>query len=255
MVMKNSIKYICACMLMLTASACDEVNPPHFMDINGVYFNNRTSTMTLTDSLSVTFVYETEDEVTVPVVVQLVGRTSDADRPLTITCESENAEEGVDFVLPENPVLPSGATVVEYPVVVKRTEALKSETKVLTLTIHENEFFSLPVTEVVQTGDTVSVLSCSIYFSDMFTKAPSAWSDNELGKFTQQKFELICKVLKMNPADFNDPAKVTLAKLVYISTEMTAYVKEETAKMNSGQPYDEDILDDVTGNPMRFTNK
>ena len=250
------IKSIYSLFVALAVScACQEVNPPHFIDINGVYFNNRTSSMTLTDSLSLTFVYEQEDQVQVPVAIQLVGRPADKDRPLSITCESDNAVEGVDFILPESPVLPAGASSVEYPVILKRTKALKSQTKSIMLYIHENEHFTLPITQVVQLGDTVTVLSCRIYFSDMFTKAPVAWSENELGPFTQQKFELICKVLSIDPADFNDSSKITLAKLVYVSTEMTAYVREQTAKMTAGEDYDADIIDQNTGNPLKFTGK
>ena len=232
--------------------ACQEVNPPHFIDINGVYFNNRTGSMTLTDSLSLTFVYEQEDQVQVPVAIQLVGRPADNDRPLSVTCESDNAVEGVDFILPESPVLPAGASSVEYPVILKRTPALKSQTKDITLYIHENEYFTLPVTQVVQLGDTVTVLSCRIYFSDMFTKSPAAWEENLIGKFTQQKFELICKVLKINPADFNDPSVVTLAKMLYIGAEMTAYVEAETEKKNAGEAYDAEAFDPETGEPLKY---
>ena len=86
----------------------------------------------------------------------------------------------------------------------------------------------------------------------MFTKAPAAWKADFLGEFTQQKFELICKVLEMNPADFNDPGVVTLAKMVYISAEMTAYVEGEVQKMNAGEPYDAKAFDSETGEPLTF---
>ena len=86
----------------------------------------------------------------------------------------------------------------------------------------------------------------------MFTKAPAAWDENLVGRFSQQKFELICDVLDIDPADFNDPTVITLAKLLYISAEMTAYVKDEVAKMDDGLPYDENIIDLATGLPLEF---
>ena len=208
--------------------------------------------MTVTDSLDLTFVYEASDELEVPVKIQLMGRAADFDRPLSITVSSENAQEGVDYVLPSSPVMPAGAYSTEYKVVLKRTEALKKTRKMIELDIHANEYFELPVSELAQIMDTVSLLNLRIYFSDMFTKAPSAWEDNLIGEFTQQKFELICKVLEMNPADFNDPGVVTLAKMVYISAEMTAYVEGEVAKKNAGEPYDEDVFDNETGEPLTF---
>ena len=141
---------------------------------------------------------------------------------------------------------------MDYTVTLLRNEALKSQRKMMTLELHGNEYFDLPVKEIQQIADTVSVLTLRIYFSDMFTQAPAAWETNLLGEFTQQKFELICKVLNINPADFNDPSLMTLAKQLYISSEMTAYVQEEIRKKNAGEPYDVDVLDRENGEPLMF---
>lgn len=238
--------------MVLFLVSCEERNPGAFKDISGVYFNNTSGSMAVTDSLDLTFVYEAGDAVEVPVKVQLLGRTWTEDRPFSVTVESENAAEGVDYVLPEKAVLPAGQSHTEYLVTLMRTEALKSERKMICLRIHENEHFDLPVTEIVQLGDTVSTLELRIYFSDMFTKAPVAWDENLVGEFTQQKFELICRVLDINPADFNDPGIITLAKLLYISAEMTAYVEDEVARRAAGGPYDEDAFDPETDEPLTF---
>lgn len=208
--------------------------------------------MMIVDSLDVTFVYEKEDYLDIPVKVQLVGRPADQDRPVRITVDSAIAEEGMDFMLPSDPVIPAGATGLDYVVRLVRTDALKTQKKMISFAIHANEHFSLPVTEIVQVGDTVSTLGFRIFFSDMFTKAPVAWDENLVGEFSQQKFELICDVLDIDPADFNDPTVITLAKLLYISAEMTAYVKTETEKMKSGLPYDKNIIDPATGLPFDF---
>ena len=208
--------------------------------------------MSVTDSLDLTFVYEAGDEMEVPVKVQLLGRSADQDRPLAVTVSSDNAREGVDYVLPQQAVMPAGASSVDYVVVLKRTDALKSERKMIHLTLHANEHFDLPVSKMEQIADTVSIVDVRIYFSDMFTKAPAAWDENLLGEFTQQKFELICKVLHIDPADFNDPSVITLAKMLYISAEMTAYVTEQKENRNAGQDYDEDAFDPQTGEPLTF---
>lgn len=210
--------------------------------------------MSVVDSVDVTFVYEKEDEIVLPVKVQLIGRVADYDRELTITATSENAEEGVDYELPESSCIKAGASSAEYEVVLKRTEELKTERKMLALEIHQNSFFTLPVTEIVQISDTVSTLNLRIYFSDMFTSAPKAWESDFVGSFSQQKFELICKVLDIDPDDFNDNTKITLAKLLYISTEMTRYVNDMTDRKASGLPYDEDAFSQTTGEPLVFTN-
>ena len=237
---------------LLLCIGCEERNPALFENISGVYFKNRSGSMMIVDSLDVTFVYEKEDYLDIPVKVQLVGRPADQDRPVRITVDSATAEEGMDFMLPSDPVIPAGATGLDYVVRLVRTDALKTQKKMISLAIHANEHFSLPVTEIVQIGDTVSTLGFRIFFSDMFTKAPVAWDENLVGEFSQQKFELICDVLDIDPADFNDPTVITLAKLLYISAEMTAYVKTETEKMKSGLPYDKNIIDPATGMPLDF---
>ena len=237
---------------LLTLVACQERTPEFFQDITGVYFNNMSATMSVTDSLDLTFVYEAGDEMEVPVKVQLLGRSADQDRPLAVTVSSDNAQEGVDYVLPQQAVMPAGASSVDYVVVLKRTDALKSERKMIHLTLHANEHFDLPVSKMEQIADTVSIVDVRIYFSDMFTKAPAAWDENLLGKFTQQKFELICKVLHIDPADFNDPSVITLAKMLYISAEMTAYVAEQKENRDAGKDYDKDAFDPKTGEPLTF---
>ena len=245
-------RYITYMLSLLALVACQERTPEFFQDITGVYFNNTSATMSVTDSLDLTFVYEAGDEMEVPVKVQLLGRSADQDRPLAVTVSSDNAQEGVDYVLPQQAVMPAGASSVDYVVVLKRTDALKSERKMIHLTLHANEHFDLPVSKMEQIADTVSIVDVRIYFSDMFTKAPAAWDENLLGEFTQQKFELICKVLHIDPADFNDPSVITLAKMLYISAEMTAYVAEQKENRDAGKDYDRDAFDPKTGEPLTF---
>ena len=237
---------------IVLALSCQERNPAFFDDIEGVYFNNLSATMSVTDSLDYTFVYEAGNEIEVPVKVQLVGRPSDKDRSVDIIVESDNAVEGTDYILPQNAILPAGMSQTDYIVRLLRTPALKQERKMIRLEIRENEHFSLPVTEMIQTGDTVSTLVCRVYFSDMFTKAPVAWDVNLLGIFTQDKFNLACRVLSIDPDDFNDVAVITLAKQLFISKEMTEYVNEQLRKKNAGEEYDVNAFDQ-NGSPLIFT--
>lgn len=248
----KTLKYIMIAATFLGLLACEERNPEHFADVTGVYFYNTTGLMSVTDSLDLTFVYEASDAMEVPVKVQLLGRAVDYDRPLDISVTSDNAEAGRDFILPAEPVLPAGASSMDYVVTLLRTDILKTQKKSLTLELHGNEHFSLHVSELAQISDTVSVVSFRIFFSDMFTTAPSAWDEKLVGPFTQQKFELICKVLEINPADFNDPSVITLAKLLYIAAEMTAYVQDQVALKAEGKAYDAEAFDPATGEPLTF---
>lgn len=253
--MKNLLIYLLSAAALTAAlTACDESHPENFRDISSVYFNNRIQGNVLCDSTDVTFVYESGDEMTVPVRVQLLGRTAEYDRPVEISVSSDNAVEGADYMLPEKSsvCLPAGATYFDYDVVLKRTEALRTGKKEIRLELHPNSHFTLSVTELRQTTDTTTVLGYRILFSDMFTEAPAAWDENILGKFSYTKFSLICTVLDIDPADFNDATVMTLPKQMFIYNEITDYIEEETAKMERGEEYDTDIIDPETGRPVEF---
>lgn len=250
---QHILTWLCASLCLMS---CNEETPEAFHAINGIYFNNRanlSAASALLDSTEVTFVYENNDEMAIPVKIQLLGRPSATDRPIALVVTSDDATEGIDYTLPSQAILPAGETSLNYMVTLKRTEALKTQTKLVRLEIRANDSFSLPVTEEVQAnGKAVSTLRYRIFFSDRFTNPPAVWDTGLLGEFTQQKFELIGKVLGIAPADFNDANKMTLSKQLYIKTEMNSYVKQETAKRDNGEPFDQDVLDKRTGEPLKY---
>lgn len=235
------------------ATSCIERHPDNFGDISSVYFNNRGVGNVLLDTTDVTFVYEPLDEtrMEVPVTVQLLGRAVGYDRQVDITVSSDNASEGTDYILPENAILPAGEYSFDYTVTLLRTEALETAKKEIRLELHENEHFTLALKQIEQTADTASAISYRILFSDMFTSAPAAWDEDILGAFSQAKFQLICKVLSIDPDDFNDATVMTLPMQMYIREEIRAYIETETGKMESGD-FDGDIIDPETGNPIIF---
>lgn len=250
--MKYQIKtLLIGAMAIVGLGSCSEQNPDVFEDINGVYFNNRTNTNVLQDATNVTFVYQKGDEMQVPVKIQLVGRPSEQAREIALTVTSDDAQEGVDYTLPEKAEMPAGATVFEYVITLKRTAVLKTQLKHIKLSLQPNANFMLPVTqEVMANGDNVTTLAYTIAFSDQFTTAPKAWG-SELGVFTQQKFELACRVLDLDPADFNDNSKMTLAMLNYVSAQMQLYVRQQQTLRLNGEAYDADAFD-AQGNPLQF---
>lgn len=251
--MKYKIKKLLLGALAVVAlGSCSEQTPEVFEDINGVYFNNRTNTNVLQDATNVTFVYQKGDEMQVPVKIQLVGRPSEQAREIALTVTSDDAQEGVDYMLPEKAEMPAGATVFEYVITLKRTAVLKTQLKHIKLSLQPNANFMLPVThEVMANGDYVTTLAYTIAFSDQFTTAPKAWDKGLLGEFTQQKFELACRVLDLDPADFNDDSKMTLAMQSYVSTQMQLYVRQQQTLRLNGEAYDADAFD-AQGNPLQF---
>lgn len=238
-------------MTSFLAMSCVERHPLLFGDVSGVYFNNRTAGV-FSDEKKLTLIYEDGDEIQVPVTVQLVGRPAPEDRQVDITVVSDNAVEGVDYRLPESAVLPAGESSFGYVVTLIRTESIRTEQKSVALELHANEHFSLPVVEMVLASGTFPALEYRIFFSDMFTVPPAGWDENILGEFSQQKFELVIKVLGIKRSDFNDVEKMTLAYQAYIFMEMKRYIDEEFARKEAGEEYDTDIIDKTTGEPLSY---
>lgn len=238
--------------LMLSASGCQESLPKHFDPIEGVYFNNQQNNGSLIDSASYTFIYEDRDQMEVPVRIQQLGRLSSTPRPVNLKVSSPDATEGTDYTISGDAVLPANATNFDFPITLYRTEALKSETKRIVVELSANEHFCIPFTEQIQSGgDTVSTVRYTIYFSDQFTAPPAGWQTLFVGAFTQQKFELICDVMEIARADFNEEGKISSAKWMYIQSTMTSYVAEQERLRKAGQPYDERAFDE-SGAPLTF---
>lgn len=235
--------------------SCSERTPDYFQPIEGVYFNNRANNNMLSDSTNVTFVYESGNQMDVPVKIRLLGRPSAQERTIDLQVTSTDAVEGTDYVLPVQTVLPANSTELDYLVTLKRTASLKTASKTINLELYANSNFSLPVSEEEQAdGTKVSLVKYRIIFSDMFAAPPVAWEAELLGTFSQQKFELICKVLSVEPGDFNDTALMTLAKLQYIYNEITQYINDEISKRDQGLPFDTDVIDKATGEPLDFNS-
>ncbi len=252
----NRLIYFTIAMLGIGLTGCDERVPGEFEDVNGIYFCNYSKGTILVDSSSVSFVYESADILDVPVTVQLLGRPSGQARPVSIKVSSENAVEGVDYVLKTAAEMPADSVMFNYTVTLKRTPALKQEERVIVLELQANDYFSLPLSsQVLAGGENISILRYRIIFSDYFTVAPEGWREEYGGVFSQQKFELLCRVLDLEPGLFVKKNEIPFAKWLYIQVEMTAYVEEQAEKKAAGIPYDEEAFDKATGEPFKFTLK
>lgn len=239
--------------LVLLATGCRESLPEHFGAIEGVYFNNQQNNGMLIDTASYTFVYEDLDQMEVPVRIQQLGRLSQTPRPVNLRISSLDAVEGVDYTMAEEALLPANATWFDFPITLYRTEELKSVTKRLVIELAANDYFCIPFTEQIQSGgDTVSTVRYTILFSDQFTAPPAGWQELFIGDFSQQKFELICDVMQIARADFNEEGKISSAKWMYIQSTMTNYVLDQERLRDAGQTYDERAFDE-SGAPLSFS--
>ena len=233
-------------MLILGLAACSEEEVNTYNAEEGIYFNQRIKVGNiLTDSTNFTFVYieKSQNEATVSIPVQVVGKASDEPRPVNIKVVGGSAKEGDDFVLPVNPVLPAGASSFNYEITLKRSTALQEEVKTIELAIEENEYFRPIITHEItdiQSGTDVTTMRHKIEFSELFTKAPAAWV-NDIVEFTPQRFFLTCRVMEIPRADFNDRSKISSARFQYLMTEMVKYVAEQLLLENPDpEIFDED---------------
>ncbi len=249
---KNHIVYSAALLAGLCLAGCKESLPDNFGAIEGIYFDNRLANNTVIDSAAYTFIYEDADVLEVPVRVQLVGRASAQPRAVDIRVSSPDAVEGTDYTLGGEAVLPAGSVSFDYVVTLRRTAILQQQTKNLLLELRANDNFIIPFTsQLLSGGDTVSAVTFRINFSDQFTAPPVGWRQIFVGAFTQQKFELMCDVMQLPRADFNQAGKISEAKWLYIQSRMVVYVKDQQDLRSSGQPYDERAFDE-NGEPLKF---
>lgn len=232
---KKHIIHSAALLLGLCLAGCKESLPDNFGAIEGIYFYNQLTDRTVVDSAAYTFIYEDADVLEVPVRLQLVGRAAAQPRAVDVRVTSQDAEEGTDYTLGGEAVLPAGSVSFDYVVTLKRTDILKEKTKNLLLELRANENFIIPFTSQVQSGgDTVSAVTFKINFSDQFTAPPAGWRSLFVGPFSQQKFELICDVMEIPRADFNEVGKITNAKWLYIESRMINYVRDQE-KLKAGE--------------------
>lgn len=249
---KNQIKQIISgLVLLLGLAACNEEEPALFDPIDGIYFDNRLVNNTIVDSTNVTFVYTRGNTMNVAVKIQTLGNPVPYARPVNISVVGGSAVEGTDYTLPPVAEIPAEATSFAYNVQLNRTAVLKQEDRDIVLELKANDHFILPFEYQVQSGnDTTNVVRYRIVFSDRFTVAPESWDEDFGGAFSQQKFELICRVMEIDPAEFTSPGGISPSRWQYISLGMCDYAGIQVKKKEAGEAYDEEVFDPETGEPL-----
>ena len=254
--MKTNRNLYLGLLFLVGCIACNEEAPEAFRNIDGIYFDNRGNSNTVTDSVYVTFVYTDEDVLEIPVQVQVLGRPSPTARPIALRVAGGDAEEGTDYELKSTAEIPAGALTLNYTVALKRTAALKARDRELVLELQANEHFILPFEYRVQAGnDTVPVTTYRIIFTDRFTVQPEGWNESYGGDFSQQKFELMCRVLDLDRSAFNQADGIALSRWYFICLSMTEYVTEQVKLKEAGEPYDTEAFDAESGEPFTFEKR
>ncbi len=252
--MKNILKvWVRAGIVLSLLCGCDERTPDLYSAPDGIYFNNRTAGNVLTDTTSVTFVYEADDVeyMDVPVAVQTIGRQTGADRPVNLRVWSDNAVEGEDYELLTPAVVPAFTSSFSYVVRLKRTVAIRTRMKSVYLKLSPNEYFTtfLAVDSTSgKSGRYTEMLEYRIDFSDFYSAPPLGWRPEYVGEFSERKLRLMWKLFDkvVDRADYNVAGAIPFNRWVYMKNEIEKYMYEQEARLKgwSAGEVDEDALVD-----------
>ena len=215
-------------------SACDEKTQETYHAPDGIYFNNLSSSQVLTDTTTLSFVYQPDgtEYLDIPVKIQTIGFQSDEDRPINIKAYSDNAVEGVDYSLITPPIIPANTSSIDYTVRLIKTDALLTEIKSVTLELGSNDYFSTFLPDV-STGDNnhpiASRFTYRIDFSNFYSTPPAGWLEEYVGVFSERKLRLIWKLFdSIIPREkFNEKGAIPFNQWVYMKNELDIYMTEQ----------------------------
>ena len=240
---------------LLALFACQESEIQLYSGEEGIYFANRTSAQLLQDSTSFSFIYYDYDSTDVTVKVQTYGRAQQADREYDLSIWSDDAEEGVDYRLLSQPIIPKGETAQDFLVRIYKTAALSEGSKHIHFRLAANENFTTRyLQEISAAGDSTGTLSYEIIFSNTYSVPPAGWVKQFGGTFKPEKLDLLVKLFpEVKRTDYNESGAITYAKWVYMQKTVTDYIHQQLQYYLIGVTYDPFIFDN-DGNLLDFEN-
>lgn len=182
---------------------------------------------------------------TLALKVMITGRIKDYDRHFSVEVVSDTttARVGVDYqALEPHYTIKAGEYFTHIPLVVYRTEEIRTEKKALVLRLIPNEHFSIGIPEwkrlpnywqsTVAPGDFRADMH-KVELSD-FVIRPSEWIGLEndgleagmWGVFTEKKYRLICDHFGLVYEDFTSPTTMPQARKANIREYMARYLQE-----------------------------
>lgn len=220
-------KYLITASLALLSTwyACDSEYETWASE-DAIYMNETS------DTTRFSFTWVEGETQTRDIHIRAIGRVYDYDRTVNLKITPKNAVEGVDFEpLAGQYVIKAGETELIVPVVMIRTEALRTEEKVIDMELLPNEHFT--TLYEYGSGDEITWVTSNrlrqtLIFSEFMTQAPSQWNPYMLGPFSQKKFILICEVMGIERGLFLD-ANYMGYRISYIGKYMKKYLADEKA--------------------------
>lgn len=205
---------------------------------------------------NVEFVKTTKSELPVSIVVRTTGPSKDFPRivDFQIVGDSTTAVQGVDYEIPDNVVIEAGSTETIIPLLIRKSQKMKTDTVKIQLKLVQNEYFSL----IFKSWDNPKELTSgtiyegfdasrhNIICTDILVK-PANWigsadattnkEKSAFGVFSAKKFNLINEVMGYTYTDFMSSETMTIGVQYAISRYMSNYL---VGKYKQHQPVLED---------------
>lgn len=175
------ITIICCWLLGCSKDAVDEYGETSY-----IYLVNDSADILPVTPVEYSFAFHPgADKDTVPVLVQLVGKLSNQDRPIALTVEgAQTTALAGDYTLPDPIVLRAGHAVDTIALVLHKSDRLKNGKFKIRLALNESEHFRLgpPDNRYID-----------VVFSDMIAR-PGWWDSvvetNFLARYSDAKYRL-----------------------------------------------------------------
>lgn len=268
--MKKIIFLICALVSLPLVYSCKEHEIPYYEGADAIFFDQQYGPSHF-DSLKLSHqiysyipfgVIERTDSV-LKVKVEVAGHIRDYDRPfgIEVVADSTNAVAGVDYELPSTEgVILAGQNSTRLTVIIHRTPHMEETTVQLQLRLIPGEHFVLPFGEEglgvmpkrANGGDVQTALGMNFdpaihnIFANCRLRRPAGWNDDNFGKYTEKKYELILKIAEevfgwtVVDFDVDDDAKMKTSRSPRVAAHVAKYLLEQYRKGREYWVLDED---------------
>lgn len=215
--MKKLLFFIIACSSLF--AGCGENETIYYEGepdgTSGIYFAyyNRSSisgssvTYFYTDTTSENSLANVSGEYAqISIPVRVFGEVSAEDRPFIVKVIGGTVEEGRDFTLPEELIMPKGEALAYVTVSIKKTEELQDGiVRYITLGLEENQFFKAHIKERIVGNDTIDTQRITIRYS-LTLPIPFSWDfyPGYWGEYSQAKMNFILSVMGWTYREFDN---------------------------------------------------
>ncbi len=148
----------------------------------------------------------TGDYTQVSIPVRLFGEVSTEDRPFVVKAIGGTVEEGKDFTLPEELIMPGGEAMTYLKVKIKKTDELQDGViRYITLGLEENQYFKPYIKTLMAGNDTINTQQITIRYSLVFEE-PWTWSFyclKTLGVYSHAKLNFLLTMMGWSYSEFS----------------------------------------------------